>query len=233
MIVSIVIAAFNEEQTISDILSRVIESDTWNCQKQIIVVDDGSTDNTFRIAKQIQKNNSNILVIKHQHNKGKAAALKTGFSFAKGDIIIIQDADLEYDPSDYRKLLMPIINNEADVVLGTRFSKGKPCGMSLLRYFCNRFLTFLCRILYNIKVSDMETGYKVFSRKVLEKMEIVSDGFDFEPEFTILAAKQKFRIKEVGISYKPRSYAYGKKIRLKDGISAIITILKNKWRKLK
>ncbi|MCX7705705.1 MAG: glycosyltransferase family 2 protein [bacterium] len=230
MLVSIIIPVFNEEKTIFEILLRVIESDTGICQKQIIVVDDGSTDNTPKILEKVRKKFSNISVIKHPYNRGKAAALKTGFSYATGDIIIIQDADLEYDPSDYKRLITPIINDEADIVFGTRFYKGRPGNMPLTRYICNRLLTLLCRIMYNIKISDMETGYKVFSRKVLEKIEIVSNGFDFEPEFTILAAKQKFRIKEVGISYKPRSVEHGKKIKFKDGISALKTIFKNRFR---
>lgn len=233
MLVSIVIPVFNEEKTILEILSRIMKSVIEKCQKQIIVVNDGSTDTTPKILEQIKKKYNNILVINHPHNKGKAAALKTGFLYAKGDIIIIQDADLEYDPSDYNKLITPIINNEADIVFGTRFSLGRPYGMPFSRYICNKSLTFLCRFLYNIKVSDMETGYKVFSRRVLEKIEIVSNGFDFEPEFTILAAKQKFKIKEVGISYKPRSIANGKKIRFKDGITAMLTIIKMKFRKLR
>ncbi|MCM8758490.1 MAG: glycosyltransferase family 2 protein [Candidatus Omnitrophica bacterium] len=231
MLVSIVIPVFNEEKTILEILGRVIGADIGNCKKQIIVVNDGSTDETPKILNQVRKKYNNILLINHIKNKGKAAALRTGFSYVKGEIIIIQDADLEYDPSDYYKLIAPIINDEADIVFGTRFHFGRPKGMPLIRYICNRFLSFLCRFLHNIRVSDMETGYKVFSRKVLEKMEIVSNGFDFEPEFTILAAKQKFRIKEISINYKPRSVAHGKKIRLKDGLSALLTIIKMKFKR--
>ncbi len=231
MLVSIVIPVFNEDKTIYDVIARVMGEDLENHQKQIIVVDDGSTDNTWHLLKEVQIKWCDIILIKHQKNMGKAAALKTSFSYVKGDVVIIQDADLEYAPSDYKKLIAPIIKDEADIVFGTRFHSGRPEGMPFIRYLSNRFLTFLCRALYNVKISDMETGYKVFSRKVLEKMNIISDGFDFEPEFTILAAREKFRIKEVCISYKPRNFAQGKKIRFRDGISTLITILKMKFRR--
>ncbi|MCM8821841.1 MAG: glycosyltransferase family 2 protein [Candidatus Omnitrophica bacterium] len=231
MVVSIVIPVFNEENTISYVLDRVINADVCDLQKQIIVVDDGSTDRTPYIIEQAKKKFDGITVVNHERNLGKAAALKTGFSFVKGDIIIVQDADLEYDPSDYKKLVTPIIEGKADIVFGTRFHCGRPEGMPFIRYLINKFLTFMCGILHGVRVSDMETGYKVFSRKVLEKMDFVSDGFDFEPEFTILATKLKFIITEVGVSYKPRTVAHGKKIRFRDGISALITIFKTTVRR--
>lgn len=231
MIVSIVVPVFNEENTIIDVLEKVISADTGKLPKQVIVVDDGSTDKTPVLLEEAKRKWENVFILRHQHNKGKSTALKTGFSFATGDIIIIQDADCEYDPSDYKNLLAPIINNEADIVFGTRFYSGKPEGMSIIRYLSNRFLTLLCCLLYNIKISDMETGYKVFSKKVLQEMNIVSTGFDFEPKFTILAAKKGFRIKEISIKYKPRTIKEGKKIRFKDGLTAILTIFRMKFRR--
>lgn len=231
MLISIVIPVFNEEKTILDVLEKVMSADTGNIQKQVIVVDDGSTDKTPFLLEEAKRKWENVFILRHPHNKGKASALKTGFSYADGDIIIIQDADCEYDPSDYKKLISPIIKDETDIVFGTRFFSGKPEGMPAIRYLSNRFLTLLCCLLYNIKISDMETGYKVFSKKVLKEMDIVSDGFDFEPEFTILAAKRGFRIKEVGIRYNPRTVKEGKKIRFRDGIIALLTIFKMKFRR--
>jgi glycosyltransferase involved in cell wall biosynthesis len=231
MLVSIVIPVYNEEKTISEIILRVINADTGNLQKQIIVVDDGSYDRTPALLKKIKEKYSDVVVITHPSNRGKAAALKTGFSFVKGDIIIIQDADLEYDPSDYIRLITPIIKREADIVFGSRFYYGRPTGTSYLRYLCNRFLTFLCNILYGLKITDMETGYKVFSKKAFEKLHITSDGFDFEPEFTIWAKKNNFKIKEIPVKYHPRTSRSGKKIKFRDGITALLTIFKMKWRK--
>ena len=232
MIVSIVIPVYNEERTITEILERAINADVCGLEKEIIVVDDGSTDNTVFSLQQAKQKWDGLKVFYHNSNKGKAEALKTGFSLAHGDIFIIQDADLEYDPSDYPKLLEPIVSGRADVVFGSRFySRKRPQGMPLIRYFCNRFLSFLCNIIYHINISDMETGYKVFTRKVLEEIKISSDRFDFEPEFTIQVARKKFRIAEVGINYNYRTFSEGKKITFFDGISAIFTIVKMRFRR--
>lgn len=232
MIVSIVMPVYNEESTITEILQQVMNADTCGLKKEVIVVDDGSTDNTNLLLQQAKKQWKEIKIFHHNFNRGKATALETGFFFAHGDIFIIQDADLEYDPSDYGKLIEPVISGRADVVFGSRFQGGKrPAGMPVLRYLCNRFLSFLCNVIYNTNVSDMETGYKVFTRKVLEEIKIFSERFDFEPEFTIQVARKKFRIAEVGISYNYRTFSAGKKITFMDGIFAIITIFKMRFRR--
>lgn len=222
MKVSVVIPVYNEVETIEEIISRV---QTVPLEKEIIIIDDGSTDGTSERLKQINHSQDNVKVIYHNQNRGKGAALRTGFGFVSGDVIIIQDADLEYNPKEYSKLLQPILDNRADVVYGSRFIGGPHRVLFFWHYVGNKFLTFLSNLLTNINLTDMETGYKAFKSQVLNDITFKSNRFGFEPEFTIKIAKRGYRIYEVPISYSGRNYSEGKKITWKDGIVAIFAIL--------
>jgi len=223
MLVSVIIPCFNEKSTIEEIIYKVQKINFP--LKEIIIIDDCSTDGTREILKKI--NNPIIKIFFHTKNKGKGAALRTGFSKITGDICIIQDADLEYDPSEYPKLIKPILENKADVVFGSRFQGGLP---HRVVYFWHRvgngFLTLLSNIFTDLNLSDMETCYKVFTKDVIKSLKINENRFGFEPEITAKIAKEKVRVYEVGISYYGRTYAEGKKITWKDGIRAIYCILK-------
>jgi len=221
--VSVVIPVFNEIDTIEKIVSRV---QSVAMDKEIIIVDDYSTDGTRERLKEIVKNQENVKAFYHNCNRGKGAALRTGFDFVSGDVVIIQDADLEYDPREYPELLEPILDGRADVVYGSRFLSGPHRVLLFWHYVGNRLLTLLCNVMTNINLSDMETCYKVFKSEVLKGIVLKSNRFGFEPEFTIKIAKMKFRIYEVPISYSGRTYDQGKKITWKDGIVAIYTILR-------
>lgn len=222
--VSIVIPCFNEKNNIQEIIEAVIDSPVPN--KEIIIVDDYSTDGTRDILQQqiaplVDK------IIYHEKNKGKGAALRTGISNVTGDIVIIQDADLEYNPQEYLVLLEPFIEGKADVVYGSRFMGGRP--HRVLYYWHslgNIFLTTLSNILTNINLTDMETCYKVFRREIIQSIKIEEDRFGFEPEITAKVAKLGCKIYEVGISYSGRIYREGKKINWKDGVHALWCILK-------
>jgi len=228
--VSIVIPCFNESNSIKDIIKAVIDSPVPN--KEIIIVDDCSTDGTREILQQ-QIEPLVDKIIYHEKNKGKGAALRTGISNVTGDIVIIQDADLEYSPKEYPILLEPFIEGKADVVYGSRFIGGRP--HRVLYYWhslANIFLTTLSNMLSNINLTDMETCYKVFRREIIQSIKIEEDRFGFEPEITTKIAKLGCRIYEVGISYYGRTYQEGKKINWKDGIHALWCILKyNLFRK--
>jgi glycosyltransferase involved in cell wall biosynthesis len=224
MKLSIVIPCFNEKDTICEIINAVKASPYPN--KEIIIVDDCSTDGTIKILKeslldQVEK------IIFHEKNQGKGAALRTGIKEATGDIVIIQDADLEYDPNEYSILVEPIIQNKADVVFGSRFIGHKP---HRVLYFWHRIgngiLTLMSNAFTNLNLTDMETCYKVFKREIIQGIEIKENRFGFEPEITAKLAKLDCRIYEVGISYYGRTYAEGKKIGWKDGFRAIYCILK-------
>lgn len=225
--ISIVIPVYNEESTIHAVIDKV-KSVPLQYEKEIIIVDDCSTDKTKEILQDvIQTNGSALKVIYHNKNKGKGAALKTGFASAGGDIIIIQDADLEYDPVEYPKLIKPILDGKADVVYGSRFSgEGPHRILYFWHYVGNKFLTILSNMFTNLNLSDMETCYKVFRREVLSKIDIKEKGFGFEPEITAKIAKTGCRIYEVGISYYGRTYTEGKKIKWTDGIKAFWCIIK-------
>jgi len=231
--VSIIIPCYNEEDTVKTLISAVIDSDI-PYQKEIIIIDDCSTDKTPAILLEYI-DNPGINIHQHEYNKGKGAALRTGIQSASGDIIIIQDADLEYNPEEYSKLLKPFEDNVADVVYGSRF-KGSEAERILYFWHSmgNKFLTLLSNMMTNLNLSDMETCYKVFRREIIQGIPIQENRFGFEPEVTakIAAWKPKLRIYEVGISYYGRTYDDGKKINWKDGISAMWCILKyNTWNK--
>ena len=222
---SVIIPAYNEKNTIAEIIRRVKVVDIGNVKKEIIIVDDGSKDGTREILKTIP----DIRYIFHEKNQGKGGALKTGFQAATGDIIIIQDADLEYDPNDYPSLINPILEGYADVVFGSRFLTGKLHRVLLFHHHvANAFLTFLTNTVTNINYTDMEVGYKVFTKEVAKKLTptLESKRFGIEPELAIKVAKLKVRVYEVGITYYGRSYEEGKKINWKDGLAAIWHIIK-------
>lgn len=230
---SIIIPVFNEANTIHLILNKIKGVALINnIKKQLIIVDDFSTDNTIKvIEKYIDQNKElNITLFKHEINKGKGAALRTGIQNATGDLIIIQDADLEYDPNEYNLLLKPIIdaNANADVVYGSRFMGGKPHRILFFWHSIgNKLLTFLCNMVTNLNLTDMETCYKLFKADIVKSINLKENRFGFEPEVTIkLSRIPKIRIYEVGISYYGRTYDEGKKIGYKDGFRAIYCIFK-------
>ncbi|QQE12878.1 glycosyltransferase family 2 protein [Planctomycetota bacterium] len=224
MKLTVVIPVFNEVNTIEMILDRVqaVEVD-----KEIILVDDYSTDGTRDKLKELEEKHENVRTAFHTYNQGKGAALRTGFKEARGDLVIIQDADLEYDPQDYHKLLAPFENSDADVVYGSRFAGGE-CHRVLYYWHSvgNTFLTWLSNMFTNINLTDMETCYKVFKREIIQDIDIKENRFGFEPEITAKVARRNCRIYEVGISYDGRTYDEGKKIGWKDGVRAIVCILK-------
>ena len=225
---TVVIPCYNEETTIQEIL-KLVQIALNDKEYEIILVDDASTDNTSQIIKDLSLNEDTIVVITHELNLGKGAALRSGFNACSGDVVIIQDADLEYDPSEYGKLLKPIQDGKADVVYGSRFKSGD-AGRVL--YYWHRvgnlFLTLFSNMFTNLNLTDMETCYKVFKKEILENISIEEDRFGFEPEITAKIAKLRPRIRifEVGISYYGRTYEEGKKITWKDGIKAIYAIIK-------
>ena len=213
---------FNERATIEEILRRVRAAPY---EKEIIVVDDGSTDGTREILKQLEPQYG-LRLFFHERNKGKGGALATGFAAATGDVVVIQDADLEYDPGDYAQLIKPIEDDKADVVFGSRFLGGTHRCHLFWHYVGNRFLTFASNVFTNLNLSDMETCYKAFRADVLKGIQIESQRFGVEPELTAKVAKKKCRVFEVPVSYYGRDYAHGKKIRPKDAFEALWAILK-------
>jgi glycosyltransferase involved in cell wall biosynthesis len=228
MKISIIIPAYNEASTIQEIVKKSIDADKLDIDFEIIVVNDFSTDETEKIAIKLSSQYNSVKVFSHTTNKGKGSSLRTGFSKAKGDILLIQDADLEYDPSEYPKLLAPIVSGRADVVYGSRFRSDKE---SRVLYFWHRIangvLTLLSNMFTNLNLTDMETGYKVFKKEILSGISFTEDRFGIEPEITAKIARiPNIKIFEVGISYFGRTYDEGKKIGLKDAFRALFVILK-------
>lgn len=225
MNLSIVIPVYNEVDNIREILKRVQAQKLAN---EIIVVDDGSTDGTQTLLGELD-GNGKVRVILHERNKGKGAAVVTGIKASLGDIVLIQDADLEYDPRDYPQILKPIEEGIADVVYGSRFLGGPRRVAMFWHMIANKLLTAMTNILYDTILTDMETGYKAFRRDVVEGMKIRSKRFDFEPEFTAKVLKRHYRIFEVPITFNPRDYSQGKKIKLKDAFAAVWTLIKYRF----
>ncbi len=226
MKLTVVIPVYNEVQTLLHLIDRVQEVAV---DKDLVLVDDCSTDGT-RDLLQNTTFPSNVRVLYHERNQGKGAALRTGFAAATGDVVIIQDADLEYDPQEYPKLLEPILEGRADVVFGSRFAGGETHRVLYFWHFMgNKFLTLCSNAFTNLNLTDMETCYKVFRRDVLQQITVEENRFGFEPEITAKISKLRVRIYEVGISYDGRTYEEGKKIGWKDGVRALWCIVKYNW----
>jgi glycosyltransferase involved in cell wall biosynthesis len=221
MLLSIIIPAFNEADFLPEVIRRVVEAPY---DKDIIIIDDGSSDGTREYLKGLALEGIKVMV--HEKNMGKGAAIRTGIAVATGDVVIVQDADLEYDPRDYPILLEPIIQGKADVVYGSRFLGGPHRVLFFWHSVGNSFITLISNMFTDLNLTDMETGYKAFRKKVFEAITIESNRFGFEPEITAKVAKKGFRIYEVPISYSGRSYQEGKKITWKDGVMALFTVLK-------
>jgi glycosyltransferase involved in cell wall biosynthesis len=224
MKISVIIPCFNERRTIEQVVDAVRAAPIENIE--IVIVDDGSTDGTIDVLKEkVAKRVDRILY--QPRNQGKGAAVRAGFAAATGDIILIQDADLEYNPTDYPVLLAPILSGNADVVFGSRFLGGRPHRVFYFWHMVgNRFLTLLSNMFTNLNLTDVETCYKVFRASLLKNLDLRENGFGFEPEVTAKLAKTHCRIYEVGISYSGRTYAEGKKVNWKDGVRAIYAILR-------
>ena len=228
MKISIIIPCFNEEKTLSNIVDKVLQFKSF--EKEIIIVDDCSTDSTSSIIKDLVLNFKEIKSVRHETNHGKGAGIQSGIKISTGDIILIQDADLEYNPEDYDILLEPFLKTDADVVYGSRFLGGKYVRLSFYwHYVANRLLTTLCNTFTNLNMTDMETGYKLFKSEAIKSIDLKEKSFGIEPEITIKLAKKKYNFYEVPISYSGRSYDEGKKIGLKDAFKAVYCIIRYRF----
>jgi glycosyltransferase involved in cell wall biosynthesis len=222
--ISVIVPVFNERATVAETIRRV---QAVEIAKEIIVVDDGSTDGTREILETLSRTADNIRVILEPRNRGKGAALRVGFKHAMGDYVVIQDADLEYDPENYHLLLRPLIDGRADVVYGSRFVTTLERRVQFFWHFIgNKLLTVVSNMFTNLNLTDMETGHKAFKREVIQAIKLEQDRFGFEPEVTVKIARMKLRVYEVGISYSGRTYAEGKKIGWRDGFRALWCIVK-------
>lgn len=220
--ISVIIPVYNESLTLPIILERVQKQKP----SEIMIVDDASSDGSQEFLQNYKA--ANVKIIRHENNSGKGAAIRTGLRSATGEIVLIQDADLEYDPSEYDRLLKPILEDRADVVYGSRFVGTDPHRVSYFwHYLGNRSLTFLVNLFANLNLTDMETGYKAFRKSAIDSIKLVENDFGFEPEVTLKLAAKGYRFYEVGISYHGRSYAEGKKIRWTDGVKAVYKIFKH------
>jgi len=224
---SVVVPVFNERNTLVELLRRVRSVDLpGDIEREIVVVDDGSSDGTRDVLNQLS--DSTVRVVLHDANQGKGAALRTGFAHATGDYVLVQDADLEYDPHDWPRLLDPVLRGKARVVYGSRFT-GERRNMLLLHWIGNRFLSLVTNVLYNTTLSDMETCYKLLDRRLLDELTLRSKRFEIEPELTAKLLKRGVRIYEVPISYAGREYEEGKKITWRDGFIALWTLVKYRF----
>lgn len=241
MRLSVVVPVYNEMDTIAEILRRVRAvnlsvsvgfrsegSSAVEVEHEIVVVDDGSTDGTRALLRRLNED-AETMVLYHEQNQGKGAAVRTGLEHASGDIVLIQDADLEYDPRDYPALLQPILENRSEVVYGSRFRGGPTRAMFFWHMVGNRFLTFVTNVLYDSILSDMETCYKVFTREVAEQLDLQAAGWGFDPEITAQILKLGYRIYEVPITYTGREFEEGKKIGWRDGLTVLWTLLKYRF----
>jgi glycosyltransferase involved in cell wall biosynthesis len=234
MKLSVIIPVYNELGTIAEVVRRVLTAPV-DLAKEVVIVDDCSTDGTREYLQNLVKSNgagfegATLKVLSHEQNRGKGAAIRSAIAQATGSIIIIQDADLEYDPQDYPALLQPILEGRADVVFGNRFHGGAHRVLYFWHMLGNRFLTLLCNILTNLNLTDMEVGYKAFRAEVLKQVSIQSQRFGFEPEVTVKVARLGCRIYEVPIAYHGRTYAEGKKIGWRDGIAALLHMLRYRF----
>ncbi len=225
---SIVIPIYNEKDTLKLILQKVRAVDLGHIQKEYLLIDDGSTDGTRDILAELQKESSDLKIILKEKNSGKGATLKVGFEHATGDYVIVQDADLEYDPEDYKKLVRVLAEEGVDVVYGSRFS-GTYKDMSNLHYYGNKMLTLVTNLVFGVLLTDMETCYKLIPSSFLKKIKIKSSRFNFEPEITAKILKEGLHIREVPISYSGRSFSEGKKITWRDGIIALFTLIRYRF----
>jgi dolichol-phosphate mannosyltransferase len=224
---SIVIPCYNEEKTLKKCVERVLQLHSEYLLLEVIIVDDCSKDQSLKVARELAMEYPQLRVLHHEKNQGKGAALRTGFKEATGDFVAVQDADLEYDPMEFKKLLVPLIQDEADVVLGSRFlSSGAHRVLYFWHFLGNQFLTFLSNMFTDLNLTDMETCYKVFRREVIQAIEIQENRFGFEPEIVAKVAAKRLRIYEIGISYHARTYEEGKKIGMKDGFRALYCIMR-------